>query len=151
MPREVTILHAGPVDDVPRAGFRADTLNAAVDPTEVFLSPEDVGETLGWKLRDEGLCRGDVCIPVRDRAALVKDIGGDQRIDLTELARILDQPLALDLDEGCVALGTSAGARSRRMESLEAPDFELPDLLGRTHRLSDHRGKKVLLIAHASW
>ncbi len=151
MAREVTILHAGPVDDVPRAGFRTDALNATVDSTGVFVRPEDVGETLGWKLRDEGLCRGDVCIPVRDRSALVKDIDGELGIDLAELATILDRPLALDVEEGCAALGTAAGIRAHRMESLEAPDFELPDLLGRTHRLSDHRGKKVLLIAHASW
>ena len=31
------------------------------------------------------------------------------------------------------------------------PDFELPDLSGTLHRLSDHRGRKVLLIAYASW
>ena len=32
-----------------------------------------------------------------------------------------------------------------------APDFSLPDLAGRLHTLSDYRGKKVLLIAYASW
>jgi peroxiredoxin len=37
------------------------------------------------------------------------------------------------------------------MATLEAPDFTLPDLAGRMHTLSDHRGKKVLLIAYASW
>jgi peroxiredoxin len=37
------------------------------------------------------------------------------------------------------------------MTSLEAPDFTLPDLEGALHSLSDHRGKKRLLIAWASW
>jgi peroxiredoxin len=37
------------------------------------------------------------------------------------------------------------------LQSLDAPDFELPDLAGRKHRLSDHRGKKVLLASWASW
>ena len=32
-----------------------------------------------------------------------------------------------------------------------APDFTLPDSTGRMHRLSDHRGKKVLLVTWASW
>jgi len=32
-----------------------------------------------------------------------------------------------------------------------APDFALPDPSGRVHRLSDHRGKKVLLVTWASW
>ena len=33
----------------------------------------------------------------------------------------------------------------------EAPDFTLPDAAGRLHRLSEHRGKKVLLVTWASW
>lgn len=32
-----------------------------------------------------------------------------------------------------------------------APAFELPDLDGRTHRLSDLRGKVVLLFFWATW
>ena len=38
-----------------------------------------------------------------------------------------------------------------RLRSLQAPDFELPDLDGRTHRLSDYIGNKVFLFAWASW
>ncbi|MCH7868912.1 MAG: redoxin domain-containing protein [Myxococcales bacterium] len=37
------------------------------------------------------------------------------------------------------------------LAGLAAPDFSLPDLEGTLHSLSDHRGKKVLLIAYASW
>ncbi len=32
-----------------------------------------------------------------------------------------------------------------------APDFALPDREGRTVRLSDFRGKRVLLLTWASW
>ena len=35
--------------------------------------------------------------------------------------------------------------------SLEAPDFELPDIDGRRHKLSDYRGQRVLLLGWASW
>jgi hypothetical protein len=48
-------------------------------------------------------------------------------------------------------LGASAAERSGRLASLEAPDFALSDLGGRTHTLRDQRGKKTLLIAWASW
>jgi len=41
--------------------------------------------------------------------------------------------------------------RAAALDSGEAPDFTLPDLDGKLHSLSDHRGKKVLLIAYASW
>ena len=48
-------------------------------------------------------------------------------------------------------LGVSAEERAQALASLEAPDFTLPDLDGRPHSLSEHRGKKVFLVAYASW
>ena len=48
-------------------------------------------------------------------------------------------------------VGASARERADALRSLRAPDFTLPDLDGRHHRLSDHRGRKVFLIAYASW
>jgi len=38
-----------------------------------------------------------------------------------------------------------------QVEGVEAPDFELPDLEGRSFRLSQHRGKPVLLIFSTTW
>ena len=61
------------------------------------------------------------------------------------------RPVALDEVERVAYLGVSAGARGRRLASLEAPDFTLPDLDGRLHSLSDHRGAKVFLVAYGSW
>lgn len=61
------------------------------------------------------------------------------------------RPVALDEAEGAAYLGVSAAARGRQLASLEAPDFSLPDLDGRRHSLSDHRGKKVFLVAYGSW
>jgi hypothetical protein len=55
-------------------------------------------------------------------------------------------------DDACDAwvLGTGAQDRAQALAALEAPDFALPDLDGRTHRLSDYRGRKVLLATWAS-
>jgi len=61
------------------------------------------------------------------------------------------RPVALDLDEGAAFVGVPARERAGALESLVAPDFALPDLAGRVHRLSEHRGKKVLLVVYASW
>ena len=113
----------------------------------VRLSPETLADHLGWRLEPEGLCRGNVCVPVRNREALVDDAG----VDLAGFAELLGRPLALDVGEHAAALGTSSLERRRALTSLEAPDFTLPDLEGRLHSLSNHRGKKVLLIAYASW
>ena len=48
-------------------------------------------------------------------------------------------------------LGQGAESLSESLESLEAPDFTLPDFDGQPHSLSDFRDKKVLLITWASW
>ena len=75
----------------------------------------------------------------------------DDGIDLAGFAALLSRPLAIDVDERVACLGASAVDRAAQLASLEAPDFTLPDLNGRMHALSDYRGKKVLLVAYASW
>ena len=67
------------------------------------------------------------------------------------LAAAGDRSLAVDREEGVAYLGASAVTRAAQLASLEAPEFSLPDLDGRRHSLSEHRGKKVLLVAYASW
>jgi hypothetical protein len=75
----------------------------------------------------------------------------DGRIDLAALWRHLRQPV-LHSDGGDVwILARSAGDRAAALASLEAPDFALPDVVGRVHRLSDYRGRKALLVTWASW
>jgi hypothetical protein len=123
------------------------SLDVTVHGEAVRIRPDALASALGWRLEAEGLCRGDVCVPVRDRAALVTPEG----VDLAALARVFDRPLALDVDEGVAVLGASAAERSGRLASLDAPDFALPDLAGRVHTLRDQRGRKTLLIAWASW
>jgi hypothetical protein len=61
------------------------------------------------------------------------------------------RPGALDEAERAAYLGVSAEERGRRLASLEAPEFTLPDLDGRSHSLRDHRGVKIFLVAYGSW
>jgi hypothetical protein len=128
-------------DDAPH------TLEATLDGGSVRIAADALRDALGWELKPEGLCRGDACVPVTDRGALVHDDG----LDLAAFAAVLQRPLALDAAEGAAALGTATADRASALASLEAPDFALPDLDGTIHRLSEHRGKKVLLVAYASW
>jgi hypothetical protein len=128
-------------------GERRHAIGAQLADGRVEVDAADVEDALGWKLERQGLCRGSVCIPVRDRATLVR-AGG---LDLETLAALLDRPLAFDTDERVASLGENAGQRAAALATLEAPDFSLPDLSGRMHTLSSYRGVKVLLIAYASW
>lgn len=126
---------------------RAHTLAAEVAGGRVRVSATSLKTALGFELKPEGLCQGETCFPVRDRAALVA--GGT--LDLAELARITGRPLALDASERAGALGIAVDDRLAALRGLEAPDFTLPDFSGRKHTLSGYRGKKVLLIAYSSW
>ncbi|HJM76296.1 MAG TPA: hypothetical protein QGI71_10650 [Dehalococcoidia bacterium] len=122
-------------------------VDASTDGGPVRLSVEGVERALGWELQEEGFCLGPVCYPVPPDTDLVTDAG----VDLVGLATLIDRPIALDETEHAAYLGVSACERSRELELLYAPDFTVPDLDGEPHSLSDHRGKKVLLVAYASW
>lgn len=135
MSHALTLLHDGGSDEVTVADLARPTIPAGA-----------LEETLGWDLQPEGLCRGVVCVPV-DQSALVREDG----LDLGVLADALQRPLVTDQKHAVASMGASHHDRGQALASLEAPDFTLPDLDGNLHSLSDQRGKKVLLVAYASW
>ncbi len=63
----------------------------------------------------------------------------------------LGRPVLHDEARSVWMLGEAAADRRRELESLDAPDFTLPDITGKLHSLSDFRGKKVFLATWASW
>ncbi len=122
-------------------------VDAVVRQDTVWLSFNALKAALGWERKPEGLCQGDMCIPVEDEEDLLSDDG----VDLAALAELLTRPLALDPEERVAYLGEAARDQSAQLMSLQAPEFSLPDLDGKLHSLSDQRGRKVLLVAYASW
>jgi hypothetical protein len=125
---------------------RVTTVDAQVEDGRVLVRSDDVERATGWQHQPEGMCREGVCIPLRDPAVQQGD-----RLDLTRLAAALRRPFALDTAESVAYLGPAAADRAEPLASLRAPDFTLPDLDGRLHTLGAQRGKKVLLVAYASW
>jgi hypothetical protein len=117
------------------------------DGDGLWLAPAALRAALGWELKPQGVCRGETCIPALAGGKLVRD----GRVCVNALAAALGRPLAMDSEARTAYLGASSGERRQRLASLEAPDFALPDLAGRMHRLGDQRGRKVLLAAYASW
>ena len=125
----------------------AHEIDARIDGERIIVGPDDIAQALGWLRKPEGICRDEVCIPVHPDAGLDTADG----LDLAVLARLLGRPLAIDIGERVAFVGESASTRAQALSSLVAPDFSLPDLDGRMHSLSEQRGKKVFLVAWASW
>ena len=102
---------------------------------------EDFERGSGWLLRPEGACRGGVCVPLPPQGPVVK-------VDV--LAERLGMGVVHDDRHGLWALGPST-VSGRALESVEAPDFTLPDHDGRPFQFGSLRGQKVVLVAWASW
>ncbi|MBI4518707.1 MAG: redoxin domain-containing protein [Deltaproteobacteria bacterium] len=126
---------------------RAAEVQASMSDGRLRLRPAALQAALGWEWQPQGFCKGTRCVPVTDAATLLTAEG----VDLAGFAALLRQPLAVDGDARVACLGVSADDRAGQLASLQAPDFTLPDLSGTRHSLSDYRGRKVLLVAYASW
>lgn len=123
------------------------------DPTDLWIHPENLPEVNGFELKPEGACIDDICVPVRqeeDSNIFVKR-GGERWFNVAELADRLQQPYVVDHDAGVWSFGAVPVRRASFFERGVAPDFELPDVEGRLHRLSDFKGQKIMLLSWASW
>jgi hypothetical protein len=120
------------------------TVPATVQGDRILISPSQLPDALGWELKPEGLCQGDVCVPAHLEA-------GPDGVSLAEVASALGRPAVIDAAAGMAALALPAEQRRQALESLYAPSFALKDLDGVTHSLSEWRGQKKLLVAFASW
>ena len=72
-------------------------------------------------------------------------------VNVSACWRHMQRPVLSDGTGDVWVLGASAKERAAALESLQAPDFTLPDLEGKVHSLSDYRGKKIFLASWASW
>jgi len=97
----------------------------------------------GWAAKPEGMCKGEVCVPVPGA------IGADGMLELTAVADRLGMALVADDRAGVWALGPESGGRA--LTTARVPDIELPDVDGNPFNLSAMHGRKVLLVAWASW
>jgi hypothetical protein len=114
----------------------------------VRLEPAALAHATGWALKPEGLCRDDVCIPVRDRDALVVD----DAVDLGAFAKALRRPIVVDDEVDLAVLGASTTERGTERADMRVPaDLVLRDLDGNVHHWGELGRKKKLLFAWASW
>jgi len=84
-------------------GERAVSADATISGDTVLLAADDFESATGWALRPEGLCHGDVCVPVRSHPEAVVD----GRVDAARVADLVGRSVVVDPTAGVVAYGPS--------------------------------------------
>ena len=108
------------------------------------VTTRDFAERTGWTPKPEGLCRGEVCVPAPESIRL------DGTVDVEVVAARLGMPLVHDSDHELWALGP-ATVTGRALSTATAADPTLIDRDGNPFKLSSLHGRKVLLVAWASY
>jgi hypothetical protein len=139
MPSMTRLLHEDRDTELPAA---------RAEGASLWLDRDDVARATGWTWKPEGMCKGDLCMPLPRHGAPMAD--GD-RLDVAAFWRHAGRPVAASRDGDLWVLGEDAATRADALASGEAPDVALPDLDGRMHALSGFRGRRVFLVAWASW
>lgn len=103
------------------------------------LSAAEFQQLTGWEIKPEGACRGEICVPLPDRA-----------FDFATTAERLGMALVEDPQQHLWAVGPET-LTGRALASTDTDDFALPDLDGNEFRLSSLRGQKVLVVAWAPY
>jgi hypothetical protein len=111
--------------------------------TDLTMTAVDFEAATGWAAKPEGMCKGAVCVPAPGA------VGTDGTIDVNALSARLGMALVEDAGHGVWALGPESGGRA--LTTAVAPELELPDADGNPFKLSAMHGRKVLLVAWASW
>jgi hypothetical protein len=108
------------------------------------LSTEAFAAGTGWEPKPQGLCRGEVCVPA---PGALRD---DGTVDVPAAAARLGMPVVHDADHGLRALGPGSST-GHTLSTAAAADPELIDRQGNPFHLSSLHGRKVLLVAWASY
>jgi len=110
--------------------------------TELTMSDADFEKATGWAAKPEGMCKGEVCVPAPGAVT-------DGSVDIEAVSARLGMALVHDTDHTVWALGPESGGHA--LTTAVAPELELPDADGNPFKLSAMQGRKVLLVAWASW
>jgi len=129
-----------------------DLAAAREDAGQLWITTADLKRATRFEVKPQGVCRDELCFPLpktRQQEFVHKDAAGSW-FNMTAFAQLVHQPVAHDAALATWYFGLRSDQR-QQLSSLQAPDFTLLDLQGKPHRLSDFRGKKILLVTWASW
>ena len=113
---------------------------------ELEIDADDFEARTGWAVKPEGACKAEHCVPLPAEARTESG-----RVDVAAVAERLGMPLVHDEANGLWALGPDTAVTGQALATAVAPELELPDVNGKSFKLSSLRGQKVLLVAWASW
>jgi peroxiredoxin len=109
-----------------------------------IVPSEALAAATGWEVKPEGLCRGEVCVPLFGRS-----VPATGPVELTGWAEALGLLAVLDGDVAAVV--PSGAARADALRDGLAPPLELHDVHGNPVSLEDYAGRKRVLTTWASW
>jgi hypothetical protein len=134
-----------------------DLTSAREDAGQLWITTADLKRATRFEVKPQGVCRDELCFPLpkaKHDAFIHKDASNGNSsqtwFNITAFADLVHQPVAHDAALSTWYFGLRSDQR-QQLSSLQAPDFVLPDLQGKLHRLSDFHGKKILLVTWASW
>jgi len=129
----------------------------ASSTNDLWVTFADLTRSTGFVVKPQGVCREELCFPLpsarKAEFLITRNTNGSkvQWFNLSAFARMLHQPVAHDDLLATWYFGPRPEAQNSYLQSLEAPNFTLPDMNGKPHSLADFRGKKVLIVTWASW
>ncbi len=100
-------------------------------------------------MKAQGFCQGTECIPYPNGSKI--DLIDDESVNISKFWELMEKPVLHDEIKETWLLGAGYKNRSSKLNSLDAPDFTLPDINGAHHSISDYRGKRVFLTTWSSW
>lgn len=129
-----------------------DITAAREEAGQLWISTADLKRATRFEVKPQGVCRDELCFPLPKtrQQEFIRKTPPVTWFNMTAFAALVHQPVAHDAALETWYFGLRADQR-QQLSSLQAPDFTLPDLQGKPHRLSDFHGKKILLVTWASW
>ena len=118
----------------------------------LWIKTNELKVATGFDLKKSGACYDplNICIPLLEDG-FIQEKEGSQWLNVSKLATRLEQACVANENQTVWSLGVIPEARKSMLASGIAPDFEIEDINGATIRLTDLRGKKVLIVTWATW
>jgi hypothetical protein len=120
-------------------------VDTAHDASALWIRKRDLPRVNGFELKPQGACRADLCIPIP------RTMVRGEYFNLTAFAKKAGQPVVAEPAAAVWSFGEMQALGGGLASSRIAPDFTVPDRLGRPVHLAGFRGKKALVITWASW